>query len=206
MRELTRLSLNAFGLIEVCLSLIILGFIVTMSMNMTTVTAKHQRLRKQAQEQKCIQKALERYYQTNKSYPLPSGSDGISPDVSQTPPACTYSSGELPVKTLGLINISQNTPLRYAVIHGATRPPSPPVIDADDDGAGFAQDAPTPASRDSFHVRDSNGSPLIDERRQSIVVIVAPLPLIRRIREARLTLTHQERHQTLMITQPKPAS
>ncbi len=203
MRFLIRPNLRAFGLIEVCLSLIILGFIVTMSMNMTTITAKQRHLHRQANKLKHIRKALNLYYRANKTYPLPSGSDGISPDVPRTPSSRGYSTGYVPVKTLGLIDISQESHLGYAVIDAITYPPRVSNEDVDNDGAGLAIDEPAPTEVPTFHVKDSRGSPLIDERRQAIVLIIAPKSIIDRMRTAHLTLTRTEQRKTLIITQPR---
>jgi len=209
-RALCCLRLPAFGLIEACVSLIILGVIISMSLRYNSSQAQRMKAYHHTQAREEITRALGTYYTINRCYPLPcaASDEGVSPDDEQTK---MFHVEHLPYKTLGILSRLPGDAFMYAVWGTATTPPVP-LVDthiADADGAGVDLGTPEPvhaigADDTGFTLTNTHGKNVIDPRRQKIVVIVGDRKILNRLTsKGELTLTARERPRVILISHPK---
>ncbi|USO01114.1 MAG: hypothetical protein H6849_03355 [Alphaproteobacteria bacterium] len=208
-KALLSLEYQAFGLIEACVSLIILGVILSLGLRYNTVQTQRIKAHQYNQVRAEIKRSFRTYYIVNRSYPLPCGASdrGVSPEHGETQ---VFYKNFLPYKTLGILSRMSESPFMYAVWGSATTVPPAAIIHTasiDTASVDLGDQAPIQAPSlidGGFTVLDSTRTNIIDPRHQKIVVIVASADTLKRLtHKGELTLSPAERRNVILITQAK---
>lgn len=170
--------LSAFGLIEVCLALVIFRFVLSMSLRLTQSQIYKIRSNEHHQAARLIREHLLAFAKTHKKLPCPSQAPSSHVGIAQT--ACATEkvlSGILPFKTIGLTMISPEKIQQYAYFvvgaktqsqtlpHTLTHPSRPDTFSL--------PSASSDRARILVFEKDS-GQNIIDGHTQKIVALVIP--------------------------------
>lgn len=175
-------SLQAFGLIETCLSLIIMGLILAMSIRGAQTRLHETKSMQTLNLKESLRRHVISFYRTHQKLPCPmseASRSGLAPDACPSSAAIVH--GYLPFKTFGMINetslvLRQH---RYYVSSSATikKPAPTPILASSGSGMGVVIPTTPPAPPLMLYNSTTN-EPLIDRRYQRIAAIIAPADVI----------------------------
>lgn len=169
------MRLSAFGLIETCLTLMIMGLILSVSIRGAQTKAQNMKVLAQQSIAADIKKQLIAFHYVHKKLPYPMSSpskNGLAPSAPSS--AGPTLRGHLPVKTIGLLQGNRLHAYHYFVATSATTTAAPPSLLTSSSGLGGVVLPPTVPASTLQLIDRSTGMSVIDTRFQKIAAVVIP--------------------------------